>query len=58
MDAGTQEKLLVSFAILLVLWLTRLLVLVVVLRRSDDVRVRFSSTGTGTSFQAGTCRPS
>jgi len=58
MDAGTQEKLLVSFAILLVLWLTRLLVLVVVLRRSDDVRVRFSSTGTGTSVQAGTCRPS
>jgi len=34
-DAATQEKLLISVAILLVLWLTRLLVLVVVHRRSD-----------------------
>ena len=40
-DAATQEKLLVSFAILLVLWLIRLLVLVVVHRRSDDVRIRY-----------------
>ncbi len=40
-DAATQEKLLVSFAILLVLWLTRLLVLVVVHRRSEDVRIRY-----------------
>jgi len=41
MDAATLEKLLVSLAILLVLWLTRLLVLVIVHRRSDDVRVRY-----------------
>jgi small-conductance mechanosensitive channel len=40
-DAATQEKLLVSFAIVLVLWLFRLLVLVVVHRRSDDVRIRY-----------------
>jgi len=40
-DAATQEKLLVSFAILLVLWLIRLLVLVVVHRQSEDVRVRY-----------------
>ena len=40
-DAATQEKLLVSFAILLVLWLIRLLVLVVVHRRSDDIRIRY-----------------
>ena len=40
-DAATQEKMLVSFAIVLVLWLCRLLVLVVVHRRSDDVRIRY-----------------
>ncbi len=40
-DAATQEKLLVSFAILLVLWLIRLLVLVVVHRRSEDIRIRY-----------------
>jgi small-conductance mechanosensitive channel len=40
-DAATQEKLLISFAILVVLWLTRVLVLVVVHRRSDDVRIRY-----------------
>lgn len=40
-DADTQEKLLVTVAILIVLWLSRLLLLVVVHRRSDDVRVRY-----------------
>jgi small-conductance mechanosensitive channel len=40
-DAATQERLLISFAILLVLWLARLLILVVVHRRSDDVRIRY-----------------
>ena len=40
-DADTQEKLLVTIAILLVLWLTRLLVLFIVHRRSDDVRIRY-----------------
>jgi small-conductance mechanosensitive channel len=40
-DAATQEKLLISFAILVVLWMTRVLVLVVVHRRSDDVRIRY-----------------
>jgi len=40
-DAATQEKLLISFAILLVLWLARFLVLIVVHRRSDDVRIRY-----------------
>ncbi|MFC2144682.1 mechanosensitive ion channel family protein [Acidobacteriota bacterium] len=40
-DAATQERLLISGAILLVLWLTRLLVLVIVHRRSDDVRIRY-----------------
>jgi small-conductance mechanosensitive channel len=40
-DGGTQERLLISGAILLVLWLTRLLLLVIVHRRSDDVRIRY-----------------
>jgi small-conductance mechanosensitive channel len=40
-SAATQEKLLISGAVLLVLWLSRLLVLAVVHRRSDDVRVRY-----------------
>jgi small-conductance mechanosensitive channel len=40
-DAATQEKLLISFAILVVLWMTRVLVLVVVHRRSDDFRIRY-----------------
>jgi small-conductance mechanosensitive channel len=40
-DATTQERLLISIAILLLLWLIRLLVLVVVRRRSDDVRIRY-----------------
>ena len=40
-DADTQEKLVVTAAVLLVLWLSRLLVLVVVHRRSGDVRVRY-----------------
>jgi len=40
-DAATQERLLISGAILLALWLTRLLVLVIVNRRSDDVRIRY-----------------
>jgi small-conductance mechanosensitive channel len=40
-DAATQQRLLISLAILLALWLIRLLVLVVVHRRSDDVRIRY-----------------
>jgi small-conductance mechanosensitive channel len=40
-DPDTQEKLVVTIAILLVLWLARLLVLFVVNRRSDDVRIRY-----------------
>jgi small-conductance mechanosensitive channel len=40
-DPATQERLLISIAILLALWLIRLLVLVVVHRRSDDVRIRY-----------------
>ena len=40
-DPTTQEKLLVTVAVLLILWLSRLLVLVVVHRRSDDVRIRY-----------------
>lgn len=40
-DAATQGRLLISVAVLLVLWLSRLLVLVVVHRRSDDVRIRY-----------------
>ena len=40
-DAATQERLLVSLAVLLVLWLTRLLLLAFVNRRSDDVRIRY-----------------
>jgi small-conductance mechanosensitive channel len=40
-DPDTQEKLLVTAAIVIVLWLVRLLVLVVVHRRSDDVRIRY-----------------
>lgn len=40
-DAATQERLLISGAILLGLWLTRLLALVIVHRRSDDVRIRY-----------------
>ena len=40
-DAATQERLLISVGILLVLWLIRLLVLVIVHRRSDDVRIRY-----------------
>lgn len=40
-DPNIQEKLLVSLAIVLLLWLIRLLVMVVVYRRSEDVRVRY-----------------
>ena len=40
-DAATLEKLLISCAVVLVLWLSRLLVLVIVNRRSDDVRIRY-----------------
>jgi small-conductance mechanosensitive channel len=40
-DSAVQERLLVSFMIILGLWLTRLLVLIVVNRRSDDVRVLY-----------------
>ena len=40
-DAATQERLLLSGAILLALWLTRLLLLVIVNRRSDDIRIRY-----------------
>jgi small-conductance mechanosensitive channel len=40
-DADAQERLLVSVAVLLTLWLIRLLLLTVVNRRSEDVRVRY-----------------
>jgi small-conductance mechanosensitive channel len=40
-DPAIQERLLVSFAIVLALWLVRLLVMVIVHRRSDDIRVRY-----------------
>jgi small-conductance mechanosensitive channel len=40
-DPAVQEKLLVSVAIVLLLWLIRLLTLIVVHRRSEDVRVRY-----------------
>ncbi|MBW2495833.1 MAG: mechanosensitive ion channel, partial [Deltaproteobacteria bacterium] len=40
-DAEAQERILISVAIVLVLWLVRLLTLTVVNRRSDDVRVRY-----------------
>ncbi|MCG6948423.1 MAG: mechanosensitive ion channel family protein [Acidobacteria bacterium] len=41
LDPATRQRLLASIAIILGLWLIRFLVLVVVNRRSDDVRVRY-----------------
>jgi small-conductance mechanosensitive channel len=40
-DPATQERFLISVAVLIALWLTRFLVLVIVDRRSDDVRIRY-----------------
>jgi small-conductance mechanosensitive channel len=40
-DAVTQQRLLISVAVVVVLWLVRFLLLVVVNRRSADVRVRY-----------------
>jgi small-conductance mechanosensitive channel len=40
-DAATQERLLISLAILTVLWLARLLLLAFVNRRSEDIRIRY-----------------
>jgi len=40
-DAAAQQRLLISVAILVILWLSRFMVLAVVNRRSDDVRIRY-----------------
>jgi small-conductance mechanosensitive channel len=40
-DPDMQEKLLMSIVIVLALWLVRLLVMVIVHRRSDDIRIRY-----------------